>query len=79
MHGLVTTPRGRRSRTNRTISRRSAALADPGVLQNWVREEEVKEAAMQRSTLRWAQIAGWAGIAGVAVAVVGLLVTWFTK
>jgi hypothetical protein len=48
-------------------------------LQNWVREQEVEEAAMQRSTLRWAQIAGWAGIAGVAVAVVGVLVTWLTK
>jgi hypothetical protein len=43
MHGLVTTPRGRRSRTNRTISRRSAALADPGVLQNWVRRRKSRK------------------------------------
>src|SRR5262245_9234416 len=38
-----------------------------GDVEDWQVEKYVQEATMQKSTARWAQIAAWAGIAGVAV------------
>jgi|SRR6266404_2926276 hypothetical protein len=40
-----------------------------GEVEDWLAEKYREEAAVQRSTLRWAQIAGWAGLAGVVASI----------
>jgi len=51
-----------------------------GDIEDWLAEKYVEETAMQRGTLRWAQIAGCAGIAGVVVGVAAVFVTiWLAK
>jgi hypothetical protein len=53
-------------------------------VEDWLAEKHIEEAAMQRSTLTWAKIAGIAAIVGVIVAavlgVIGIAVTiWLAK
>jgi hypothetical protein len=38
-----------------------------GDIEDWLAEKHIEEARIQNSTLRWARIAGWAGIIGVIV------------
>ena len=35
-----------------------------GDIEDWLAEKHVEEATQRKSTLQWAKIAGWAGIAG---------------
>jgi hypothetical protein len=51
-----------------------------GDIEDWLAEKYVAEVDVQKSTLRWAKIAGWAGIAGVGVGVVTVVITiWLAK
>jgi len=44
-----------------------------GDVEDWLPEKHVEEANLQNSTLRWAKIAGWAGIISViATVLIGL-------
>lgn len=47
-----------------------------GDVEDWLAEQAIEEAAMARSTLRWAKIAGWAGIAGAALGLIGVVIAW---
>ena len=47
-----------------------------GDIDDWLVEKGVEEVAMQRSTLRWAKIAGIAAIVSVIVSAVGI---WLAK
>ena len=46
-----------------------------GDIEDWLSEKHSEDFRVQRSTLRWAKIAGWAAIISV---VVGLATLWFT-
>jgi hypothetical protein len=49
-------------------------------IDDWLVEKHVEETDVQNSTLRWAKIAAWAGIAGVLVGVSAIVVTiWLAK
>jgi hypothetical protein len=51
-----------------------------GDVEDWLVVKHVEEMGVQNSTLRWARIAVWAGIAGVAVGIVAVGVTiWLAK
>lgn len=51
-----------------------------GDVDAWLAEKRIEEAAIQKSTLRWAKIAGWAGIAGAIIGIVAIGVTiWLVK
>jgi len=41
-----------------------------GDIEDWLIEKNVEETALQRGTLRWAKIAGWAGILAVIVTII---------
>ncbi len=41
-----------------------------GDVEEWLAEQDAREATDRRSTLRWAKIAGWAGIVSVAATVI---------
>jgi hypothetical protein len=41
-----------------------------GDIDDWLIEKNVEETAIQLGTLRWAKIAGWAGIVAVIVTVI---------
>jgi hypothetical protein len=45
-------------------------------IEDWLAEKYQMEAAQQRSILRWARIAGWAGIVSVILAGVGIWLSW---
>lgn len=45
-----------------------------GTIENWLIEQAAIEAHREQATLSWAKIAGWAGIVGAVVGVVGILV-----
>jgi CHASE3 domain sensor protein len=42
-------------------------------VEEWLSEQNAKEDRRQNATLRWARIAGWAAIAAVALAIVGMV------
>ena len=53
-------------------------------VRDWLDKKARSELAQQhatiRATLRWARIAGWAGIVGAVAAIVGIVVTiWLAK
>jgi hypothetical protein len=51
-----------------------------GDIDDWLIEKNVEETRIQRGTLRWAKIAGWAGIISVIVTVViGALAIYLAK
>src|SRR5262245_32879430 len=51
-----------------------------GDIEDWLVEKHIQEAHIQKSTLQWAKIAGWAGIAGVIVGLLAVLITvWLAK
>ena len=51
-----------------------------GDIEDLLIEKNIEEVALQQSTLRWAKIAGWAGIAGVIVTVIiGALTIYLAK
>src|SRR5262249_32617348 len=45
-----------------------------GTVENWLVEQAAVEALREQSTLSWAKVAGWAGIAGAIVGIVGIIV-----
>jgi hypothetical protein len=47
-----------------------------GDVEDWLSKQAQFEAGQQAATLRWAMIAGWAGIIGVIIAAVGI---WLAK
>lgn len=47
-----------------------------GDVEDWLAEQAIKEAALALSTLRWAKIAGWAGIAGAVLGLIGVVIAW---
>ena len=51
-----------------------------GDIEDWLCEEHIEQARVQTSTLRWAKIAGWAGIAGALIGIAAIAVTlWLAK
>jgi hypothetical protein len=51
-----------------------------GDIEDWLVEKNAEETALQRGTLRWAKIAGWAGIISVIFTVLmGALAIYFAK
>jgi hypothetical protein len=51
-----------------------------GDIDDWLIEKNIEEAAIQRGTLRWAKIAGFAGIVSVVVTVImGALAIYLAK
>jgi hypothetical protein len=49
-------------------------------VEDWLAEKQVEAARVQQRTLRWAIIAGCAGIAGVVVGAIGIAVGfWLAK
>jgi hypothetical protein len=49
-------------------------------VEGWLAEKHIEEAAMQRSTLTWAKIAGIAAIFGVIVGIASIAVSvWLAK
>ncbi len=43
-------------------------------IEDWLAEQHIAEARVQSSTLRWAKIAGWAGIGSVVIGIVAIAV-----
>jgi hypothetical protein len=43
-----------------------------GDIEDWLAEKSREESAQQSATLRWARIAGWAGIVGVLLAAISI-------
>jgi hypothetical protein len=51
-----------------------------GDVEDWLVEKHIEQVRVQDSTLRWAKIAGWAGIASAIVGLVAIIVTiWLAK
>jgi hypothetical protein len=51
-----------------------------GDIEDWLIEQTKLETKQQSATLRWAKIAGWAGIASVVLAVISIGITiWLSK
>jgi hypothetical protein len=51
-----------------------------GDIEDWLIEKNIEETAIQQGTLRWAKIAGWAGIISVVVTVImGALAIYLAK
>jgi hypothetical protein len=51
-----------------------------GDVDDWLTQQNAKEAADQKNTLRWAMIAGWAAVASVIVGIIGVAATiWLAK
>jgi hypothetical protein len=51
-----------------------------GDIEDWLIEKNIEETAIQQGTLRWAKIAGWAGIISVVVTVtMGALAIYLAK
>jgi hypothetical protein len=51
-----------------------------GDIEDWLVEKNIEETALQRGTLRWARIAGWAGIVSIIVTVIfGILAILVAK
>jgi hypothetical protein len=51
-----------------------------GDIEDWLVEKNAEETALQRGTLRWAKIAGWAGIIAVITTVImGALAIYLAK
>lgn len=49
-------------------------------VENWLAEKYVLETQERKRTLSWVIVAAWAGIAGVVVGIVGIVVTvWLAK
>ncbi len=58
----------------------SSGGATRGDVEDWLAEKSELELVQQRATLRWAQIAGWAGIASTLLAAAALAYSiWFQK
>ena len=43
-----------------------------GYIEDWLAEKHTEESQTQSATLRWAKIAGWAGIASLIISLVAL-------
>jgi hypothetical protein len=41
-----------------------------GDIEDWLVEKNAEETALQRGTLRWAKIAGWAGIISIVLTII---------
>ena len=51
-----------------------------GDIEDWLVEKNAEETTLQRGTLRWAKIAGWAGIISIVVTVImGALAIYLAK
>jgi hypothetical protein len=51
-----------------------------GDIEDWLVEKNIEETALQQGTLRWAKIAGWAGIISIIVTVIfGCLAIFLSK
>jgi hypothetical protein len=51
-----------------------------GDVEDWLAEKYVEERAKRKATTLWEKIGGWAGIVGVAVGIVSILVAiWLAK
>jgi hypothetical protein len=51
-----------------------------GDIDDWLIEKNIEEVALQQGTLRWAKIAGWAGIISViATVLMGALAIYLAK
>jgi nicotinamide riboside transporter PnuC len=44
-------------------------------VQDWLAEKHVEETKLQGGTLRWAKIAGWAGIVSVALGAIAIAIS----
>jgi hypothetical protein len=47
-----------------------------GEIEDWLAEQYQREAAQQRSTLRWAQIAAWAAIVSAIFSAIAVWLVW---
>jgi hypothetical protein len=60
--------------------RLSAGYLTRGDVEDWLSEQYVAEAKDRKSTLRWAKIAGWSAIVGVAVGITAIIVSiWLAR
>ena len=51
-----------------------------GDVEDWLSEKHLEETNLQNDTLRWARIAGWAGIASVLVGLFAIgVAVWLAK
>lgn len=50
-----------------------------GDIEGWLAAKTKDEQSQQDRTLKWAQIAGWAGIASVVIAIAALLLPFVSK
>jgi hypothetical protein len=46
-----------------------------GDIEDWLAEKHIEEANERKRTLRWAVIAGWAGIAGAIIGIISIIIT----
>jgi hypothetical protein len=46
-----------------------------GDIEDWLAEKSAEETAQQSATLRWARIAGWAGIVSVILTAFGIVIS----
>ena len=46
-----------------------------GDIEDWLAEKNAEEAVQQSATLRWARIAGWAGIVSVILTAIGIVIS----
>jgi hypothetical protein len=46
-----------------------------GDIDDWLAEKSAEETAQQSATLRWARIAGWAGITSVVLTAIGIVIS----
>jgi hypothetical protein len=48
-------------------------------IEDWLAEKSAEETAQQSAILRWARIAGWAGIVSVVLTAIGIVISiWLT-
>ena len=46
-----------------------------GDIEDWLAEKNAEESGQQSAILRWARIAGWAGIVGVILTAIGIVIS----
>jgi hypothetical protein len=46
-----------------------------GDIEDWLAEKNAEETAQQSAILRWARIAGWAGIVSVILTAIGIVIS----
>jgi hypothetical protein len=46
-----------------------------GDIEDWLAEKNAEETAQQSAILRWARIAGWAGIVSVVLTAIGIVIS----